>query len=155
MNTENTFERRKESGRKQGLSRNDAGEKSLDDKDATIKTQYDLLKEVYTELQKLQTENKELKERLQAYECPDDGYRKDWTWVAKIAFILQKAVKPLATKEIIELLEKREPMLKDHHDKGKFFSAFLNLAMKYERIKREKRKGERGYYYFIERIPFN
>ncbi len=69
--------------------------------------------------------------------------------MAKIAFILEKATKPLATKEIIEQLEKREPMLKDHHDKGKFFSAFLNLALKHRRIQREKRNGERGYYYFI------
>lgn len=148
MNTENSFKSRRES-RKKGASRANEDEQRLDDKDATIKTQYELLKEVYTELQKLKIENKSLQERLQLHECPDDGYRKDWTWVAKIAFILEKAARPLATKEIIELLEKREPMLKDHYDKSKFFSAFLNLAMKHGRINREKRKGERGYYYYI------
>ncbi len=148
MNTENTFERRTTGLKTHECSPGEA-EKVLYQKDITIQSQYSLLKEAYTEIQKLQTENKELKERLQGYECPDDGYRKDWTWVAKIVFILQKAAKLLATKEIIELLEKREPMLKDHHDKGKFFSAFLNLAMKHGRIKREKRKGERGYYYYL------
>ena len=147
MNTENTFKTKGDRWKRECSSINES-EKLLQDKELTLQSQYALLKEAYIELQKLQTENKELKERLQGYECPDDGYRKDWTWVAKIAFILKKAAKPLATREIIELLEKREPMLNDHYDKGKFFSAFLNLALKHQRIQREKRKGERGYYYF-------
>lgn len=149
MNTENTFESRRESWKKE-RSRNNETSKLLADKELTFQSQYALLKEAYIEIQRLQKENKDLKERLQEYESPDDGYRKDWTWVAKIVFILEKAERPLATKEIIELLERREPLLKDHYDKGKFFSAFLNLAMKHGRIQREKRKGERGFYYFIE-----
>ena len=150
MNTENTFESKRESWRKE-CSRNNETAKLLSEKELTLQSQYVLLKEAYIEIQRLQTENKELKERLQGYECPDDGYRKDWTWVAKIVFILERVGRPLATKEIIELLEKREPMLKDHHNKGKFFSAFLNLAMKHQRIRREKRKGERGYYYLVQK----
>lgn len=147
MNTENQFRTDRERWRKE-RSRSKKTSTHLSDDDLTLQSQYTLLKEAYAELQKLQIENKVLKEKLQQYENPDDGYRQDWTWVAKIVFILEKAAKPLATKEIIELLEKREPMLKTHHDKGKFFSAFLNLAIKHQRIKREKRKGERGYYYF-------
>lgn len=146
MNTENTFKTDRERWRKERRSAVKTSN-HLSDDHLMLQSQYALLKEAYTELQKLQMENKALKEKLQQYECPADGYRKDWTWVAKIAFILQKAGKPLATKEIIELLEKREPMLKDHYDKGKFLSAFLNLALKHGRIEREKRKGERGYYY--------
>ncbi len=147
MNTENTFVRRKKRLDSQEHCVSEM-EKLLQQKDITLQSQFSLLKEAYIEIQDLQAENKELKERLQDYECPHDGYRKDWTWVAKIAFILEKAAKPLATKEIIELLESREPILQNHHDKAKFFSAFLNLAMKHGRILREKRKGERGYYYF-------
>lgn len=146
MNTESTFKTRRKRA-KEELPKDKEGENRLGDKEATIETQYALLKEAYIELQKLKIENKELKEKLHQYENPDDGYRKDWTWVAKIVFILEKANKPLATKEIIELLEKREQMLKEHYNKGKFFSAFLNSALKHGRIKREKRKGERGFYY--------
>jgi len=148
MNTENLFKTDRERWRKE-RSRNNETSKPVSNDDLTLQSQYALLKEAYIELQKLQIENKALKEKLHQYECPDDGYRKDWTWVAKIVFILEKAGKPLATKEIIELLEKREPMLKEHYDKGKFFSAFLNLALKHGRIQREKRNGERGYYYFV------
>ena len=148
MNTENLFKTDRERWRKD-RNRSTKTSRYLSDDDLTLQSQYTLLKEAYTELQKLQIENKDLKERLLAYECPDDGYRKDWTWVAKIAFILEKAGKPLATKEIIEHLERREPVLKGHYDKSKFFSAFLNLALKHGRIKREKRNGERGFYYFV------
>ncbi len=148
MNTENTFKTDRERWRKERRNLNKTSS-HLSEDDLTLQSQYQLLKEAYLELQKLQAENKALKEKLTEYENPDDGYRKDWTWVAKIAFILEKAAMPLATKEIIERLEKREPILKDHYDKGKFFSALLNLAMKHERIQREKRKGERGYYYSV------
>lgn len=148
MNTENTFKTRRKRA-KEELRKDKEGENRLADKEATIETQYALLKEAYIELQKLKIENQELKEKLHQYENPDDGYRKDWTWVAKIVFILEKANKPMATKEIIELLEKREQMLKEHYNKGKFFSAFLNSALKHGRIKREKRKGERGFYYSV------
>ncbi|WP_345238686.1 hypothetical protein, partial [Flavisolibacter ginsenosidimutans] len=77
------------------------------------------------------------------------GYRKDWTWVAKIVFAIEKAGKPLRSAEIIEILEKRESHLREHTSKPQYFSAFINLALKNERIKREKRKGERGYYYYL------
>ncbi|WP_121354304.1 hypothetical protein [Flavisolibacter nicotianae] len=149
MNAENTSKTDREKRRREHRSFNNPS-RQLSDNELTLQSQYALLKEAYIEMQKLQIENAALKEKLHQYECPDDGYRKDWTWVAKIVFILEKAERPLATKEIIERLEKREPTLKDHHDKGKFFSAFLNLALKHGRIQREKRKGERGYYYFIE-----
>ncbi|MBD0333788.1 MAG: hypothetical protein ICV66_14170, partial [Chitinophagaceae bacterium] len=78
--------------------------------------------------------------------------RKDWTWVRKIVYVLEKAGKPLRAKEIIEVLEKRELHLKEHTSKEQYFSAFINMAVKNERIKREKRKGERGYYYFLPNI---
>jgi hypothetical protein len=109
----------------------------------------DLLKETYQQLLHLKKENETLKLKLCACENPDDGYRKDWTWVAKIVFAVEKAGKPLRSAEIIEILEKREPHLRDHTSKPQYFSAFINMALKAERIKREKRKGERGYYYYL------
>ncbi|RYZ28193.1 MAG: hypothetical protein EOO10_10335 [Chitinophagaceae bacterium] len=121
----------------------------LREKEIRNQSQYSVLKETYQELLLLKKENATLKEKLAAYESPDDGYRKDWTWVAKIVFAIEKAGKPLRSAEIIEILEKREPHLREHTSKPQYFSAFINLALKNERIKREKRKGERGYYYSI------
>ncbi len=121
----------------------------LKEKEKALEVQYAVLKEVYEKYQLLQKEHEQLKEKLLEYETPEDGYRKDWTWVRKIVYVLEKAGKSLRAKEIIEVLEKREPYLKEHTSKEQYFSAFINMALKNERIKREKRKGERGYYYFL------
>lgn len=114
-----------------------------------LNVQYSVLKEVYENYERLKKEHEKLKEKLYRYENPDDGYRKDWTWVAKIVFVLEKAGKPLRSAEIIEILEKREAHLREHSSKQQYFSAFINMALKAERIKREKRNGERGFYYFL------
>ncbi|MGZ4009904.1 MAG: hypothetical protein ACXVLF_03055, partial [Flavisolibacter sp.] len=119
----------------------------LSEKQNQLDVQYSVLKEVYENYERLKKEHELLKENLSRYENPDDGYRKDWTWVAKIVFVLQKAGKPLRSAEVIEILEKREEHLREHTSKQQYFSAFINMALKAERIKREKRKGERGYYY--------
>lgn len=121
----------------------------LKEKQNQLDVQYSVLKEVYESYEHLKKEHELLKEKITKYENPDDGYRKDWTWVAKIVFVLEKAGKPLRSAEIIEFLEKREEHLREHTSKQQYFSAFINMALKAERIKREKRKGERGYYYLL------
>ena len=121
----------------------------MKEKQNQLEVQYSVLKEVYENYERLKKEHELLKEKLSRYENPDDGYRKDWTWVAKIVFVLQKAGKPLRSAEIIEILEKREAHLREHSSKQQYFSAFINMALKAERIKREKRNGERGFYYFL------
>src|SRR5690348_1233894 len=73
-----------------------------------LDVQYSVLKEVYESYEHLKKEHEVVKEKLSRYENPDDGYRQDWTWVAKIVFVLEKADKPLRSAEIIEILEKRE-----------------------------------------------
>ena len=114
-----------------------------------LDVQYSVLKEIYENYERLKKEHELLKEKLSSYENPDDGYRKDSTWVAKIVFVLEKAGKPLRSAEMIEILERREAHLREHTSKQQYFSAFINMAFKAERIKREKRKGERGYYYSL------
>lgn len=121
----------------------------LKEKQHQLEVQYSVLKEVYENYERLKKEHEQLKEKLSRYENPNDGYRKDWTWVAKIVFVLQHAGKPLRSAEMIEILEKREEHLREHTSKQQYFSAFINMALKAERIKREKRKGERGYYYLL------
>lgn len=102
-----------------------------------------------TQLNSLQKENTSLKEHLQALQCPEDSYRTDWTWVRKIVFVLEQAGHPMRSPEIIEELAKREEHLRNHWNQAQYFSAFLNKALKEERVQREKRRGERGYYYTL------
>lgn len=112
------------------------------EKDQTLLSQYAVLKEVYEKYQLLQQEHEQLKKKLSEYENPDDGYRKEWTWVRKIVFVLEQAATPLRTKEIIEVLEKREPHLKDHLQKNNTFlrSSIWHLKQKESKEKKEKVK---------------
>ena len=103
----------------------------------------ELLQEAYLEIQKL-------KERLDKYENQGDGYNKRWTMVTKLVFLVTKAGKPLRSVEIIPLLKDREPeIIKKQDSMEKYISAFLNTAMKLERLIPYKLKGVRGNYYCI------
>ena len=106
-----------------------------------------ILKEVLAEaLEKI----KKLEKRLQKHEQPNDGYNKAWTMIAKIVFLISKAGKPLRSAEIIPLLKQREPAIVKKQDSlEKYLSAFLNTAMKHERIIPYKLKGVRVNYYCI------
>lgn len=106
-----------------------------------------ILKELLAEaLEKI----KKLEKRLQKHEQPNDGYNKSWTMVAKIVFLISIAGKPLRSAEIIPLLKRREPtIIKKQDSLEKYLSAFLNTAMKHERIIPYKLKGVRGNYYCI------
>lgn len=103
-----------------------------------------------TKLDVLKAKNEELQQGLATRLTPEDGYRKDWTWVRKIVFVLEQTGKPMRSPEIIEELAKREEHLRNHWNQAQYFSAFLNKAVKEERIKQEKRRGERGYYYAVK-----
>jgi hypothetical protein len=148
MNIEKPYRKDRLQGKERCYTQREVDE-IVKEKDKTLQSQYAVLKEVYEKYQLLQKEQEQLKKKLSEYENPDDGYRSDWTWVLKIVYVLEQAATPLRTKEIIEVLEKREPHLKEHSSKEQYFSAFINMALKAERIKREKRKGERGFYYSI------
>jgi hypothetical protein len=148
MNIEKSYRKDTPQGKEPRYNQREVDE-IVKEKEKTLQSQYAVLKEIYEKYQLLQKEHEELKKKLSEYENPDDGYRKDWTWVRKIVFVLEQAATPLRTKEIIEILEKREPHLRDHSSKDQYFSAFINMALKAERIKREKRKGERGFYYSL------
>jgi sugar-specific transcriptional regulator TrmB len=93
---------------------------------------------------------KKLERRLQKYENPNDGYNKAWTVVTKIVFLITKADKPLRSSEIISLLKQREPSIVKKQDSiEKYLSAFLNTAMKHERLIPFKLKGVRGNFYCL------
>lgn len=112
-----------------------------------ISLQHDLLKETFLENKKLQNECSHLQERLQR--TGDKRGNLNTSWVSKIVLTLKTENRPLRSVEIISLLELKEPMLAGHHDKAKFFSAYLNTAVKYKRIIQQKIKGVRGYYYIL------
>lgn len=104
-----------------------------------------------TQMDDLNAKNEQLTQNLAVSHIPNDGYRKDWTWVKKIVFVLEQAGKPLRSPEIIEELAKREEHLRNHWNQAQYFSAFLNKALKRDRIRKEKKMGERGFYYTIFR----
>lgn len=108
-----------------------------------------------TQLDELKVRNEELTQSFTANDTPKDGYRKDWTWVRKIVFVLEQAGRPLRSPEIIEELAKREEHLRNHWNQAQYFSAFLNKALKEERIMRDKRRGERGFYYQLPPLSAN
>ena len=94
-------------------------------------------------------EIKNLKARLLEYENPKDGYDNSWSWVTKIIFTIAKFGKPLRSAEVILLLQAREPVLQEKRSKEKFISAFLNTAIKHQRLIPYKHKGVRGNYYCL------
>lgn len=127
--------------------------RQLKRKDRDLNAKGREIESLLRQLHALQKENALLKERLQEMERPEDCYRMDWTWVRKIVFVLEQAGRPMRSPEVIEELAKREEHLRNHWNQAQYFSAFLNKALKEERIKREKRRGERGFYYSIaERV---
>lgn len=103
----------------------------------------ELLQEAYLEIQKL-------KERLDKYENPGDGYNKRWTMVTKLVFLVTKSGKPLRSVELIPLLTDRQPeIIKKQDSLEKYISAFLNTAMKHGRLIPYKLKGVRGNFYCL------
>lgn len=132
-----------------------AGIESLSEQDNRIKkleneltARNNLLKEVFTEYEKLKIRVKELQTQLDDLQNSSD-YRSASTWISKIVFMLRHENRPLRSAELIALLEKREPLLLHHHNKVQYFSAFLTQAVRYERIIAYKLKGVRGYYYLL------
>lgn len=121
----------------------------LKEKERLLQANREDLKSAYEEILLLKKQAQALKEKLEGFESPSDGYRKEWTWVRKIVFVLERAGKPLRSPEIIEVLAKKKEHLRNHWNQAQYFSAFLHMALKSERVKREKRKGERGFYYFL------
>ncbi len=127
------------------LSEQDIRIKNLEN-ELTIRN--NLLKEVFTEYEKLKIRVKEL--QTQFDEVQNSGeYKSASTWISKIVFILRHENRPLRSAELIALLEKRESLLLNHHNKVQYFSAFLTQAVRYERIIAYKLKGVRGYYYLL------
>lgn len=121
-------------------------------------------KNAVNSVEKLEKENRALKEllvdalekiknlerRLEKHEQPNDGYNKAWTVITKIVFLIAKADKPLRSAEIITQLRQREPLIVNKQQSlEKYISAFLNTAMKHERLIPYKLKGVRGNYYCL------
>ncbi len=107
------------------------------------------LKEALDQVKNLTTENEKLKRKLKKHETPTEHYDYSWSWISKIVFLVTQANKPLRSAEIIEVLQKKEPVLHEKVSKEKFLSAFLNVAMQHGRLIPYKLKGVRGNYYCL------
>lgn len=123
--------------------------RQLKRKERELENKNRVVEELKDKVYVLEAQNLRLHQQLETLNKPADVYRKEWTWVKKIVFVLEQAGKPMRSPEIIEVLAKREEHLNKHWNQAQYFSAFLDMALKAERIKREKRKGERGYYYHL------
>lgn len=135
-----------QNGSLSSLSKEELIEK-LQKAEKEIRIQHDLLKETFQQNKNLQTKCADLQEKLQ--KTGDKGHSSSASWVSKIVWTLKTENRPLRSVEIISLLEIKEPILASHHNKAKFFSAYLNTAVKYKRIIQQKVKGVRGYYYAL------
>jgi hypothetical protein len=109
--------------------------------------QHDLLKQTFVKNKELQKKCAELEKQLD--ESVGEGYSSASTWVSKIVFILKAEDRPLRSVDLIAILERKESTLKNHHNKSKFFSAYLNTSVKYGRIVQQKLSGVRGYFYLL------
>ena len=107
------------------------------------------LNEVTLQLNQALSDNEKLKRQIRKYEKPKDEYDYSWSWISKIVFIVAQAKKPLRSAEIIPILRVREPDLNLKASKEKFLSAFLNVAMRHQRLIPYKLKGVRGNYYCL------
>ena len=123
-------------------------QKTIDELQKTVAMQYDLLKKTLMENELLQQKVHQLEEQVND-KRNSDGYGSTSSWISKIVFTLQQENRPLRSPELITLLEKREPVLAEHHNKVQYFSAFLSNAVKYGRVIQKKLKGVRGYYYLL------
>ena len=112
-----------------------------------LRVQYNLLKETFLENKSLHNKCADLEKRLQSIDGKDQQLSA--SWVSKIVLTLKTENRPLRSVEIISILEAKEPILESHYNKAKFFSAYLNTAVKYKRIIQQKVMGVRGYYYVV------
>jgi hypothetical protein len=110
--------------------------KKLDDKQNELDN-------VTLQLNQALSENEKLKRKISKYEKPKDEYDYGWSWISKIVFMVAQAKKPLRSAEIISVLRVREPDLNLKASKEKFLSAFLNVAMRHQRLIPYKLKGVR------------
>lgn len=107
------------------------------------------LENVTSQLNQALSENEKLKKEIGKFEKQKDDYDYSWSWISKIVFIVAQAKKPLRSAEIISILRVREPDLNLKTSKEKFVSAFLNVAMRHQRLIPYKLKGVRGNYYCL------
>ena len=107
------------------------------------------LNDALNQVKDLTTEKEKLKRKLKKLETPAEHYDYSWSWISKIVFLVTQANKPLRSAEIIEVLQKKEPVLHKKVSKEKFLSAFLNVAMQHGRLIPYKLKGVRGNYYCL------
>jgi regulator of replication initiation timing len=87
------------------------------------------LNDALNQVKDITIENEKLKSKLKKHETPAEHYDYSWSWISKIVFLVKEANKPLRSAEIIEVLQKKEPVLHEKVSKEKFLSAFLNMSM--------------------------
>lgn len=111
--------------------------------------------------QEHQLKNKEieidnLKEKLAVFYSTDDnlqkyvGYNVDWLYVDKIVFALERSQKPLNSHQIVDILIRIEPTLKQKLlDPFNSITKRIYTGVKLNRITRHNKTGNFGYTYIL------
>src|SRR5690349_4966063 len=100
--------------------------RQLKRKERELENKNRVVEELIDKVHLLEAQNLRLHQQLEALNKPADGYRKEWTWVKKIVFVLEQAGRPMRSPEIIEALAKKEEHLRNHWNQAQYFSAFLD-----------------------------
>jgi uncharacterized protein HemX len=120
-----------------------------------------LQNEKYIAKQERQLENKETKintltEKLSVFDGTNDslqkfvGYNKDWLYIDKITFVIERSNKPLTSHQIVDVLIQLEPTLKQRLlDPFKSITKAIYKGLQLNRIVRHYKTGNFGWTYVL------
>lgn len=120
-----------------------------------------LQNEKYIAKQESQLKNKEttintLTEKLAVFNGTNDslqkfvGYNKDWLYIDKITFVIERSNKPLTSHQIVDVLMQLEPTLKQRLiNPFKSITKAIYNAIKVNRLSRHIKTGNFGYTYIL------
>ena len=120
-----------------------------------------LQNEKYIAKQERQLENKEIKintliEKLCVFDGTNDslqkfvGYQKDWLYIDKITFVIERSNKPLTSHQIVDLLIQLEPTLKQRLlNPFKSITKAIYKGIQLNRLVRHYKTGNFGWTYIL------
>jgi hypothetical protein len=120
-----------------------------------------LQNEKYIAKQERQLENKEIKintltEKLSVFDGTNDslqkfvGYHNDWLYIDKITFVIERSNKPLTSHQIVDILIKLEPTLKQRLlNPFKSITKAIYKGIQLNRLVRHNKTGNFGWTYVL------
>ena len=117
------------------------------------------LKDHEEEIFQLKRKNEALEKRLDRYEpkegsSPDyTGYKKDWPYIKKVQFILQRNYGPLTSNQVLKELLAIEPIYSQMWvDPLNCLSKILGRACKHQLLEKKRIPGSIGLFYHLCKV---